>query len=111
MVGRIEGDDSRLAGNEKRGAKRDLDCVLSSHPQHRFVTPQAEPAANFGGHIGFCEVPEGVDAAVCLRRDRRDDIGVPVPERGHAEAAREVEVLAPLDVDDPATLRLSPDHG
>ncbi len=105
MVGAVEGDDPRPPRREKRRAERDLDRVLPRHaelrrPRERLPQPHRD--------LGVGEIPERVHdllLAPCL-----EDARVAVPERGDAEAAGEIEQLAPVRERDAAALGACPDH-
>ena len=78
----------------------------ASSPVTPSLAGRGSAARSSCGHLGLGQVAERVRDT--LRRDRLLDAGVPVPERGHAEAAGEVEVLAPVAVDDAAALGVGP---
>ena len=105
MVGAVERDDPGLAGREQRGAQRDLDRVLAGDAELR---RPAEPLAEPDRHLRLGEVAERVRDR--LRRHGGADLRIRVAERGDAEAAGEVEVLAPVRVPDAAALGPRPDH-
>ena len=75
MVGTVERDDRRLPSNEERRSERDLDGVLAGHGEHDLPPTEllAETAAKRRRDIGLRQVPERVDAALGLRRDRLYD--------------------------------------
>ena len=111
MVGAGEGDDPGPAGNEERGSQSDLDSVLTGHAEHHLVAPLAEPESELRRDVRFGEVTESVHAALGLGGDRRPDVRITVSKGRDTKAAREIEVLAAVRVDDPAALGLRPDHG
>jgi hypothetical protein len=111
VVGALEGDQARSPGDEEGGAERDLDRVLAGDAEERSTLLGREPLPERSGDVGLGEIAERVDAPLGLVRDGGRDIRIPVAERGDAEAGRQVEVLAPVGVDDAATLGLGPDHG
>jgi hypothetical protein len=105
VVGAVERDDHRAPGSEQRRAERDLDGVLACDAElRRPRQPPPQPC----GRLGIREIAERVRH----RRggDRLHHARVSVPERGDAEAAGEVEVLAPVLVPDAAAFRSSPDQ-
>ena len=104
MVRAVEGDDARAAGREQRRPQPDLDRVLARDAELARAQPLAQRCRD--RRVG--EVTERVDDG--LRRPRRRDQRIAVPQRGDAEARREVEVLAPVVVPDAAALGPRPDH-
>jgi hypothetical protein len=91
-------------GREDGGAERDLDGVLAGDAELARPEPLAQPRR----HLRLGEITQRVHHL--LLRDRREHPRVPVAERRDAEAARQVEVLATVGVDDAAALGLGPDH-
>ena len=85
--------------------KRDLDRVLTRHAELR---GPRQRLAQAHCHLGVGEVAERVHDL--LLAPRLEDARVAVPERRHAEAAREVEQLAPVGERDAAALGPRPDH-
>src|SRR3954449_10800523 len=77
-------------------------------PRHAQLRGPGKPPPELRRHLRIGEVAEGVRDR--SRRDSLHDPRVPVPERRDAEAAREVEVLAPARVPDAAPLGAGPDH-
>jgi hypothetical protein len=110
VVGALEGDDAGLAGDDEGRPERDLDRVLARDAEQRVAAGSRQPLLEGSRDVGLGEIAERVHAAVGLRRDRLADLGVAVAESRDTEAAREVEVLAAVVVDDPAALRLRPPH-
>ncbi len=105
VIRAVEGDDPGPAGGEQRRAEGDLDGVLARdaeprRPRQRLPQPHRR--------LRLGEVAERVRDG--RPRERLGDARVAVAERGDAEAAREVEVLAALRVPDPAALGARPDH-
>ena len=91
VVRAVEGDDARPPGREVRGAQRDLDRVLAGDAELRRPRQRgAEPHR----HLRVGEVAERVHDL--LRAPRLEDARVAVAERRDAEAAGEVEQLAPV---------------
>ena len=105
MVGAREADDPGPTRVQQRSPKRDLDRVLAGDAELRRVR---QTRAQLRGHRRVGEVAERVDHRLCA--PRLEDPRAPVPERGDAEAAGEVEVLVAVGVDDAAPLRSGPDH-
>ena len=105
VVGAVERDDARPAGREQRRAQRDLDRVLAGdaelrRPRQRLAQPH--------GHLRVGEVAERVHDL--LLAPRLEDARVAVTERRDAEAAGQVEQLAPVGERDAAALGARPDH-
>ena len=111
MVRASEGDDSRAAGHEQRRPQGDLDRVLPGDAEHDLTPFAGESRAQLRSHVRLGEVAERVHAAIRLGTNGRLDLGAPMTECGHPEASREVDVAAPVGVDDAAALCLRPDHG
>ncbi len=111
VVGARERDDARATGDEKRGPQGDLDRVLPGHAEHDLTVVARQASPQLGGDVGLGQIAQGVHAARSLLGDRRLDLRVSVAESRDPESAREVDVPAPLRVDDTAPLGLRPDHG
>jgi hypothetical protein len=111
VISTLEGDDPRLPGDQQARPKRDLDRVLPGNGKEYRVTALPEPPAQLGGDVGLGEVAERVDAPLGLFADCGQDVRIPMSEGGDSEASGEIDVLAAVRVDDPAALRLRPDHG
>src|SRR5581483_567827 len=105
VVGALEGDDSRAAGGEMGRPEGDLDRVLAGDAELRRTRQRATEALR---HLRLGEVAERVDDR--LLAPRGEDPRVAVAERGHAEAAGEVEQLATVRERHTAPFRVRPDH-
>ena len=105
MVRAVEGDDPRLAGVEERGAQRDLDRVRAGDAE---LGRTAESLTKPDRDLRLGQVAEGVRHR--LLRQGGADLRIRVAERGDAEPAGKVEVLAPVLVPDPAAVGPGPDH-
>jgi hypothetical protein len=105
VVGAVERHDARLPRREQRRAQRDLDRVLTGDAEAR---GPRQPLAQADDDLRLGEIPQRVHHL--LLGPGREDLRIPVAERCDAEARREVEVLAAVGVDDPATLRRPPDQ-
>ena len=99
MVGALEREDPRLAGREQRRAERDLDRILAGD---RELGGPGQPAPQLGRHLGLGQIAERVYDP--LLPPGLEDSGIAMSERSDPEAAGEVKVLAPVAVDDAATL-------
>ena len=102
MVGAVERDDAGPARLEQRGAERDLDRVLAGDAELRGPGQRRAEARR---HLRVGEVAERVHDL--LLAPRREDPRVAMTERRDAEAARQVEQLAPVGERDPAALGLA----
>ena len=105
MVSAFERDDARLPGGEQRGAERDLDRVLPADAELRRPRQRLAQAHR---HLGVGEIAERVHDL--LLAPGLEDARIAVTERRDAEAAGEIEELAPVGERDAAALGPRPDH-
>ena len=105
MIRAVERDDARPPGCEQRRPQRDLDRVL---PRHAELRRPRQRLAQAHRHLGVGEIAERVHDL--LLPPGLEDAGIAVAERRDAEAARQVEELAPVGERDAAALGPRPDH-
>ena len=105
VVGAVERDDARPPGREQRRPERDLDRVLAGDAELRRPRQRLAQAHR---HLRVGEVAERVHDL--LLAPRLEDARVAVAERRDAEAAGQVEQLAPVGERDAAALGPRPDH-
>ena len=105
MVCAVEGDDARTSGGEQSRPQRDLDRVLARHAE---LGRPRQHLAKAHRRLRVGEVAKRMHDL--LLNPRLENARVAVTERRNAEAAGQVEELAPVGERDSAALGPSPDH-
>jgi len=105
VIGVVERNDAALAGGEQRCSQCDLDSVGTGDPELR---GPRQTLSKLRGDRGVRKIAERMcDGS---RGDRRHHVRIAMTESGNAEAAGQVEILAPVRVPDAAALGPGPDQ-